>query len=152
MVVVSKPGGPLPTTIAPAPTRQLAAVRGCQPNRVSPSNREIQPASSSLSVNGRGAWATGAAASAVRPDPLPAHQRAAILEAAAHGPASRHHEFARSVPAEGAEAAAGEGKEEGKAEKAAADKLATPEAMIPQAEAKPAGAAAAIKAAQEEAA
>jgi len=43
-----------------------------------------------------------AAAQAVRAEPLPAYQRAAILDAAADGLAARHEEFARSIAGEAA--------------------------------------------------
>ncbi|MGZ4796139.1 MAG: aldehyde dehydrogenase family protein [Acidimicrobiia bacterium] len=43
-----------------------------------------------------------AVARAVRAEPMPAHQRAAILDAAADGLAARHEEFARSIAAEAA--------------------------------------------------
>jgi acyl-CoA reductase-like NAD-dependent aldehyde dehydrogenase len=43
-----------------------------------------------------------AAASAVRAEPLPAHQRATILDAAADRLTARHEEFARSIAAEAA--------------------------------------------------
>jgi acyl-CoA reductase-like NAD-dependent aldehyde dehydrogenase len=42
------------------------------------------------------------AAAAVRAEPMPAYQRAAILDAAADGLAARHEEFARSIAAEAA--------------------------------------------------